>query len=90
MCGHACGEWDVFVCQAQHFFSSSSSSGCNSLLAQQGLVDQSLLLSQLCNVVHTSVSFDRPSKQIVTPVHHVASGREVAEGIECCILKEEV
>lgn len=80
MCGHACVEWDVFVCQAQYFFfSPSSSSGCNSLLAQQGLVDQSLLLSQLCNVVRTSVSFDRPSKKIVTPVHHVASGREVAE-----------
>lgn len=71
-------------------FFSSSSSGCNSLLAQLGLVDQSLLLSQLCNIVRTSVSFDRPSKKIVTPVHHVVLGREVAEGIECRILKEEV
>lgn len=50
-------------------------------------MDQSLLLSQLCNVVCTSVNFDRPSKKIVTPVHHVALGREVAEGVECCIFK---
>lgn len=72
----ACVDMRVFVCQAQYFFIFFyfSSSGCNSLLAQQGLVDQSLLLSQLCNVVCTSVSFDRPSKKIVTPVHHVASG----------------
>lgn len=48
-------EWDVSVPQT-HF-----SSLCNSLLAQQGLVDQSLFLLQQCSIDCASVNFDRLS-----------------------------
>lgn len=52
------GKWEVFV-RRPHF-----SSHCNSLLAQQGLVDPSLFLLQQCAIDCTCISFERLSKSL--------------------------
>lgn len=49
---------EVFVYQA-HF-----SSCCNSLLAQQEVVDLSLFLLPWCNIGCTSVNFDKLSRSV--------------------------